>query len=153
MNVEENDQTTPEAPPPPPSEAPPSEAPPSEAPPSETPATDGGDKDANMWAMFVHFSLLVGFVIPYVGWVVPIILWQVKKNDMPSIDAHGKIVVNWIISALIYSVVCFILTFLIIGIFGFIALAIMTFVFAIIGGIKANNGEVWPYPLSLKLIK
>ena len=106
-----------------------------------------------MWAMFIHFSILAGFVIPYVGWVVPIVLWQMKKNDMPAVDVHGKIVVNWIISALIYSAVCFVLTFIIIGIFGFMALAIMTLIYAIVGGIKANNGEVWPYPLSLKLIK
>ena len=138
MNTEAESQPTPDSPPPPPQDAPPA---------------DAGDKEANMWAMFIHFSILAGFVIPYVGWVVPIVLWQMKKNDMPAVDVHGKIVVNWIISALIYSAVCFVLTFIIIGIFGFMALAIMTLIYAIVGGIKANNGEVWPYPLSLKLIK
>ena len=39
-----------------------------------------------------------------------------------------------------------ILTFVLIGIFGFIALGIATIVFAVIGGVKANNGELWEYP-------
>lgn len=32
-------------------------------------------------------------------------------------------------------------------------LAIVCIVFPIIGGVKANNGEVWAYPLSLKIVK
>ncbi len=122
------------------------------APPPAAPA-GGGSNAENQWAMFIHFSLLAGFVIPYVGWVVPIVLWQMKKNEMPSIDAHGKVVANWIISSLIYSVVCFILTFVLIGILGFMALGLMTMIFAIVGGIKANDGQLWPYPCSLTLIK
>jgi hypothetical protein len=40
-----------------------------------------------------------------VSWVgsliAPIIIWQLKKNEFPELDAHGKVVVNWIISVLI----------------------------------------------------
>ena len=61
--------------------------------------------------------------------------------------------VNWIISAVIYSIVCCILIFILIGILGLFAIWIMTIVFSVIGGIKANNGEVWAYPCSLKLVK
>ena len=143
MNTEAEGQPTPDAPPPPPQDAPTPEA----------PAAAGGDKEANQWAMFVHFSILAGVVIPGAGLILPIILWQIKKNEMPSVDVHGKIVVNWIISALIYSAVCFVLCFILIGFLGFLALAVMTLVYAIVGGIKANDGEVWEYPLSLKLIK
>ncbi len=111
------------------------------------------DKDANQWAMFLHFSLLVGFLIPLAGLVVPIIIWQIKKDQYSIIDVHGKIVVNWIISALIYFVACVILSVIVIGTIGLVVLAIICIVFPVIGGIKANNGEVWEYPLSLKLIK
>ncbi len=111
------------------------------------------DKEANQWAMFIHFSILAGFIIPFAGLILPIVLWQMKKEEYPIVDVHGKIVVNWLISSFLYGIVCAILTLLVIGIFGLFALAIATVVFAIIGGIKANDGEVWEYPLSLKLIK
>ncbi|MDJ0656295.1 MAG: DUF4870 domain-containing protein [Xanthomonadales bacterium] len=119
---------------------------------TSAPATDSS-REANQWAMFIHFSVLAGFIVPFAGLILPIVLWQLKKDEFPVIDDHGKVVVNWIISALIYSVVCFILTFVIIGIFGFMALGLATVLFAIIGGIKANNGELWEYPLTIKIIK
>ena len=106
-------------------------------------------KEERQWAMFLHLSLLAGFIIPLGGLLVPIIIWQMKKEEMPSIVPHAHVVLNWIITALVYSVICFILMFIVIGIFGFIALSIATVAFAIIGGIKANEGEVWVYPATI----
>ena len=111
------------------------------------------NKDANQWGMFIHFSILAGFIIPFAGLILPIVLWQMKKKEFPIVDQHGKVVVNWLISSFIYGIICAILTILVIGAFGFIALAIATIVFAIMGGIKANDGEVWQYPLSIKFLK
>jgi uncharacterized protein len=107
------------------------------------------DRQTRQWAMFLHLSQLAGIAVPLAGLIVPILIWQIKKTDLPSIDVHGKIVVNWIISLIIYAVVCLILAFLIIGIPLLVVLAVLAIVFPIIGGIKANNGEVWKYPLSI----
>ncbi len=49
--------------------------------------------------MFLHLSQLLNIILPPAGIVVPIILWQIKKDEMPALDAHGKMVVNWIISS------------------------------------------------------
>jgi uncharacterized protein len=115
------------------------------------PASSG--LDANQWATFLHLSLLAGFVVPFAGLVVPIIIWQLKKNEFPSLDAHGKVVMNWLISEVIYAVAGIILTFLIIGIPMLIALGVVGIVFPVIGAIKANNGELWNYPLSITFLK
>lgn len=111
------------------------------------------DKETRQWAMFLHLSLLAGFVVPFAGLVAPIVIWQIKKDTLPGIDAHGKVVANWLISALIYSFVSGILVLLLIGIPMLIALAVASVVFPIIGGIKANNGELWKYPLSIQFFK
>ncbi len=103
--------------------------------------------------MFLHLSQLLNVVLPPAGVVVPIILWQIKKDEMPALDAHGKMVVNWLISSLIYFVISLVLIIVLIGILGLIALGIMSVVFPIIGGIKANNGELWEYPLTIKFLK
>ncbi len=120
---------------------------------SEESTEMSSSKKANQWCMFVHFSILAGFIIPFAGLIAPIVLWQMKKDEFPVVDVHGKIVVNWLISSIIYGIVCFILSFVVVGIFLFMALGLATVIFAIIGGIKANEGVVWEYPLSLKLIK
>jgi uncharacterized Tic20 family protein len=107
---------------------------------------------SRQWAMLLHFSLLAGFVVPFAGLVTPIIIWQVKKAKYPELDAHGKIAVNWILSLILYAVVSALLILLIVGLPLLIALGVLSVVFPIIGGIKANNGEIWNYPLSIQFL-
>jgi len=110
---------------------------------------NGISDDAGMWGMLIHLSQFASFVIPMAGLIVPIILWQIKKDDSPIIDQHGRVVANWIISVLIYGIISGMLCLVFIGFPLVLALVIAGIAFPIIGGIKANNGEVWPYPLSI----
>ncbi|NNE06048.1 MAG: DUF4870 domain-containing protein [Xanthomonadales bacterium] len=113
---------------------------------SPGPAGSGRDRETNQWAMFIHFSVLAAWVVPIAGLVVPIILWQLKKDELPGIVPHAHIVLNWIISSLIYGVICLFLMIIVIGVLGFIALGVLTVIYSIIGGLKANEGEIWEYP-------
>ena len=110
------------------------------------PAGPTRDKETNQWAMFIHFSVLAGWVVPIAGLIVPILLWQIKKDELPGIVPHAHVVLNWIVTSVVYAIICLILTFLLIGVLGFLALAIATLIFSIVGGLKANEGEVWEYP-------
>jgi len=109
--------------------------------------------DQKQMGLFLHLSQLLNIIIPFAGVIVPIVLWQVKKDEIPALDAHGKMVANWLISSLSYLAVSLVLTLVLIGILGFIAVGIMSVVFPIIGAIKANNGELWEYPLTIKFLK
>jgi len=102
--------------------------------------------------MLIHFSVFAGYVIPIAGLLAPILIWQIKKSEMPELDAHGKMVVNFLISLFIYYIVAGLLMFVLIGFFLFIVLLIVGIVFPIIGGIKANNGELWKYPLVIPIL-
>ncbi len=111
------------------------------------------DQNTKTWAMILHLSVFAGYVIPFAGLIAPIVIWQVKKDDMPELDAHGKTVVNFIISMVIYGFIAVLLTFVLIGIPLLVALSIVGIVYPIIGGIKASNGELWSYPGIIRLIK
>ena len=102
--------------------------------------------------MILHLSQLAGFLVPLAGLIVPILIWQLKKEEMPELDVHGKIIANWIISQLIYGLICGILVFVLVGVFLLIALGILAVIFPIIGAIKANEGRTWKYPLSISFI-
>jgi uncharacterized Tic20 family protein len=110
-------------------------------------------KEECKWGMFLHLSQLANFVIPIAGLVAPIVIWQIKKDEYPVIDAHGKNAVNWLISSAIYAVVGMLLMLVFVGIFVLLALVACGVVFPIIAGIKANNGEVWKYPLTISFLK
>lgn len=105
---------------------------------------------ANQMAMFLHFSQYLGFVVPVLGFAAPILIWQLKKEDIPEVDIHGRIVANWMLSSLIYTLVCAVLTLVLIGIVGLIALAALSLTYPLIGGIKANDGQPWDYPGSIR---
>ena len=105
--------------------------------------------DVNVWSMYIHLSQFCGYIAPVAGFVAPIVLWQLKKGESEIIDRHGKIVLNWILSELIYGIIFGLLCFVFIGFLLFPILIILGIVFPIIGGIKANSGEIWPYPLSI----
>lgn len=109
--------------------------------------------DVNVWSMYIHLSQFCGYLVPFAGLIVPIVLWQMKKDQSQIIDKHGKIVLNWILSEFIYGFVCGLLCFVIIGFFLMPVLVVLAIVFPIIGGIKANSGEIWPYPLSINFCK
>ncbi|MFI3190800.1 MAG: DUF4870 domain-containing protein [Methylococcales bacterium] len=114
---------------------------------------DPDEQQARQWAMFLHLSQLAGYIIPLVGLIAPIVIWQMKKDEYPILDEHGKAVVNWIISELIYGAICFALVFIVIGFPMLMVLGILAVIFPIIGGIKANNGELWHYPMAINILK
>ena len=105
------------------------------------------------YAMFIHLSQLAGSIVVGLGWILPLVLWLTKKDSSEYIDANGKIVMNWIISCLIYGIVSGILCLIGIGVVLLIALAICNLTFIIIGSVKASQGNSWPYPLSIPFIK
>lgn len=104
-------------------------------------------------AMFLHLSQLASVVVPLAGIILPIVLWQTQKEKMPALDAHGKMVANWMISAVIYAVASVVLMLVLVGFLLILVLAVLSIVFPIVGAIKANNGILWDYPLTIKFLK
>ncbi len=116
--------------------------------------------DANTWAMLCHLSGLTGYVANGLGSIIaPLILWLVKKDEMPAVDLHGKEALNFNISIGIYGLALGVLTVSTFGLAVFLtvplmfALVLFHVVCVVLATIKAKNGEEYRYPLSLRLVK
>ncbi|MGQ9426051.1 DUF4870 domain-containing protein [Gilvimarinus sp. F26214L] len=108
--------------------------------------------EERVFCMLIHFSQLLGVVlpfIPFIGVIVPVVMWASEKDKSRPVDIHGRIVLNWMISYIIYFAVSLILLFVLIGGPLLVAVIVVNIIFAIIGGVKANTGEYWKYPLSI----
>ena len=103
------------------------------------------------YCMLLHLSQLLGST--FVGFAVPIVLWALVKDRSPLVDLHGKIVLNWFISLLIYMFAAGLLCIVFVGFLILPVLVVLAVVFPIIGGIKANEGVIWKYPLSITFFK
>lgn len=109
-------------------------------------------QDERMWGMFCHLSALAGYIIPMGSIIGPLVIWSIKKQEYPFVDEQGKEALNFNISMIIYILISVILIVVVIGILMLIALAIFQLIMIIIAGVKANNGESFRYPLSIKFI-
>lgn len=104
--------------------------------------------------MLTHLSQLLFMFTAVGGIIVPIILWQLKKDEVQYMDEQGKEIVNFQISLFIYYAIATVLVFVLIGIPLLGVLALINIIFPIIYGIKANNGErIIRYPLTIRFIK
>jgi len=144
-------------------DAPPSiQPPPTPLPPAAPPPPSGNpESQARMWNMLCHLSALAGCVFPTFGNILgPLIIWQIKKNEFPSVDIHGKAALNFQITVTIAALVTGVAMWVgILFCFGWLLLPVVVLIclagliFPIIAGIKANNGEDYKYPWSLELVK
>ena len=132
--------------------------------PVAVPASDLSIEE-RQWAMMAHLSALLGYMITF-GWagsaggfLGPLIVWSMKKDTMPFVDAQGKESLNFSITICIAFAVLFAFGVMTLGI-GFLiaipamlAVGLYALVFTIIASIKANEGVHYRYPIALRLIK
>lgn len=109
--------------------------------------------DLNSYCTLMHLSQFFGVIIPVIGYIVPLGLWLKNRDKYPQVEHHGIVIINWLLSFLIYAAVFFILRIIYIGFPLLVMLSILNVAFIIIGAIKAHSGIVWRYPLSLELFR
>jgi uncharacterized protein len=123
---------------------------------SEAPATTAaGDvaitPDARQWAMFAHLSALVSLVIG-LSFVGPLIIYLTKKDDHPYVLEQAREALNFNLSVLIYGIVAALSMLLLIGFLLLPAVGIAWLVLVIIASTKANRGEPYRYPLTIRFV-
>ncbi|MCF6213816.1 MAG: DUF4870 domain-containing protein [Flavobacteriaceae bacterium] len=133
-------------------------------------------------AFLIHISAFAGYVFPFGSVLLPLILWNVRKDKSPELDKHGKGAVNFNLSYYLYSFTLGItlvpftfgtlfshlsrfgnldhFNFNMPNIFGFIGfsslfsfLILAKFILIVVAAVKASRGELYHYPLSIKFLK
>ena len=126
-----------------------------------------GDTSAEerQWAMFAHLSALVGGILTS-GWagsvgcfIGPLVIWLVKKDTMPFVADQAREALNFNITVAIVFFALFVFGMLTLGL-GFvlavplwILVGVAWLVLVIIAAMKANGGEAYRYPFTLRLVK
>ena len=106
--------------------------------------------DERTFGMLCHLAALAGFIFPFGNIIGPLIIWAIKKDEFPWVDQQGRESLNFQISMTIYLIISAFLIIILIGIFLLVALGILNLIFVIMASIKANNGEEFSYPLSIR---
>jgi uncharacterized protein len=140
--------------PPPPPSVPPGGGPPmggpsAGGPPGQRPLPPDQER---LWGMLAH---LLSFVAAYIalGFLAPLVVLLVFGQRSAYVRAHAVESLNFNLSWLLYAVVAVVLAFLLIGIPILIALGIAYLVLVVIASIRANNGEFFRYPLTIRFVR
>jgi uncharacterized protein len=104
----------------------------------------------------LHLSALVG-LFTGIGFLLgPLVVWLLKKEEHPAIDAAGKDAVNFQITMLVAMIVggllCITVVGLIVGIPLVIVAGLAALVLPIVAAVKAANGEAYRYPLTYRFL-
>lgn len=105
-----------------------------------------------MWGLILHLGgALGGFTatigLPGGNLLIPLVIWLIKKDGSRFINDQGKEVLNFQICALVAAIVSLPTCV------GPLVVAVAALVLGIVGGVKANEGTAYRYPLNLRLIK
>src|SRR5688572_33505779 len=109
------------------------------------------DRTLDATCHFLSFAGLIG--IPFGNILGPLVLWAIKKDEMPSVNEHGKESINFQISMTIYTIIAGLSILIAIGIVLLPAIIVLNLVLVVIAGVKAANGEFYRYPLTIRFIK
>lgn len=120
----------------------------------------GLTKDDKLFGMLCHLSSLAGFIIPMGNILGPLIVWLLKKDSSAFVNDQGKEALNFQISLLVYgiagSIICAILMLVIIGfvliILLGVGLGLLWLISTIIASVRANEGQTYRYPLTIRFI-
>lgn len=114
----------------------------------QPPTANSGADDRNL-AMMTHLSgILFGFI-------VPLIVWLINKDNAAKayLTTESKEALNFQITILIGYVICWILSFILIGLFLLPLLWILNLVFCILAAVAVSNKGTYRYPFAIRLIK
>ena len=133
----------------PPSQPPPPGSVPPGGPPGPQPLPADQER---LWAMLAH---LLSFVAAYIalGFIAPLVVLLVFGPRSAYVRAHAVESLNFNLSWLIYALVGVVLIVLGIGILILLALGIAYVFLVIIASVRANNGELFRYPLTLRFVR
>jgi uncharacterized Tic20 family protein len=111
------------------------------------------EKQSRTWGMLCHLAGLAVYIgVPFGNILGPLVVWLIKKEEFPFVDEQGKEALNFQISITIYGIIAGILIIVLIGIPLLLGLLVAHIVLIIVAAIKANEGESYRYPFTIRLI-
>lgn len=124
--------------------------------PSQSPFPSAAEADDRSYATFTHVVPLVShlggpFILPLVA---AVIMWQIKKDQSPFLDDHGRESTNFQLSLLIYAVLIIPLAVMTCGMGALLAipLLVLNIVGCVLAAKAAHRGEYYRYPMSIRVV-
>ncbi|HUK00876.1 MAG TPA: DUF4870 domain-containing protein [Steroidobacteraceae bacterium] len=104
------------------------------------------------WGMLAHLTALAGLFFPLGNVIAPLIIWLSWRDRSAYVGAQAKEALNFNITAALAVLVCYALTWILIGFIALAILGIAWFVLTVHAAIQASSGVQYRYPFALRLV-
>jgi len=110
--------------------------------------------EERQWAAIAHAAGAVSILITggIAGWLVPLIIWIIKKDEGGFAAEQSKEALNFQITAFLLSLIAVPLLCIGVGFLILFAVPIASVVFSIIGALRTWEGERYDYPINFRLV-
>ncbi|MFD0773662.1 DUF4870 domain-containing protein [Streptomonospora algeriensis] len=88
----------------------------------------------------------------FTSWVLPLILYLVKKDESPYVRHQAAQAFNFQMTMFIGQLVSYLLMVLIIGFITIFAVVACAIIFAVIAAVASNKGEWYKYPIAIPML-
>lgn len=107
------------------------------------------NSDEKTWAILNHAGGII------LGFIAPLIVLLARGNDSPTLRAHAVEALNFQITWNLIAVAATILGICTLGVLAFLpgVAWIVIIVFSIIAAVKANDGQLYRYPMTWRPVK
>ncbi|NRD65791.1 DUF4870 domain-containing protein [Corallococcus exiguus] len=113
-------------------------------------------QDEKTMGMLAHLGSIAGLIVGagFLGWAVPLFLMLAKGKESSFIRAHAVESLNFQITTTIGMAISGILVCALgLGVVTGAIVFLASLVFSVIAGLKANDGELYRYPVNIRLVK
>ena len=122
---------------------------------AETPAAEAAapGRDERQWAMLCHLSAMLMYCTVIGGFIAPLVIWLLKRDEMPFVADQGRETLNFQITTLLALIAGGLLAIVLIGFVIIGAVLLFHFIVTIIATVRVSEGVLYRYPICWRVIR
>ncbi|TNG00104.1 MAG: DUF4870 domain-containing protein [Gammaproteobacteria bacterium] len=106
------------------------------------------------YATWMHLSGLTSYIgIPVGHILVPLVLWLLKRKESVYLDQQGREILNFQLTITFYLIFSYLLVYILIGFLLLGIVVLLHIVATIIAAVRTYDGQMFRYPVTLRVIK
>lgn len=119
--------------------------------------SDGGlgddpSSDERNWAALAHVSGFAGLFVPFGNVLGPLLVWLLKREESGFVDDSGREALNFQLTWTVLLLLAIGSVFVGVGLLLVPVLALAWVILIVLATVRASEGEVYDYPLTVDLV-
>ena len=104
------------------------------------------------WGVLAHAGGFAGLVVPFGNVLAPLVVWLAKKDESRFLDENGVRALNFQLTWSIILLVTALSVLIAVGVVLFPLAILAWLILTVLGTVKASEGEVYDYPLTIHFV-